>query len=383
MLLICEKWTGQTLMLTGEPADSIDDRDDSARGHVAIPTPFADTGRSAELPGISTNAASNDWVPLISLSLSDTDICVMHLLGCDRACPGGPFFSMDTANGGTALRDWECRFHERHGDATVIAQIKWKEGRLWFRWLPAASQVSRMNHLRNCVLRLATGPSSHCVQLRHPVTVPPLILRTTEESHAGWTIPSSPDPDAMRLMIRPPEELGASLPGPFFSLPMNHGKQWVQRERSDEASDLMFLLQTRLRGRLELSVTPGFRIGAGMPIVRLNPARLRDVKLGVEQEVRLRQSQLLSLPTNARGKAWGPGNAQILRGQILGQLESAWSTLRQLDGLAKEVSSLDKKAAWHFRITYESDDAVVVLLESRSQEHDAPPTPGIEDSQAK
>ena len=235
--------------------DSIDDRDDSARGHVAIPTPFADTGRSAELPGISTNAASNDWVPLISLSLSDTDICVMHLLGCDRACPGGPFFSMDTANGGTALRDWECRFHERHGDATVIAQIKWEEGRLWFRWLPAASQVSRMNHLRNCVLRLATGPSSHCVQLRHPVTVPPLILRTTEESHAGWTIPSSPDPDAMRLMIRPPEELGASLPGPFFSLPMNHGKQWVQRERSDEASDLMFLLQTRLRGRLELSVT--------------------------------------------------------------------------------------------------------------------------------
>jgi hypothetical protein len=348
---------------------------------VAILNPFAATGRSAGLPNISPDAASNDWVPLASLSLSDTDICVMHLLGGDRACPGGPFFSMDTANGGTALRDWECRFHERRGDATIIAQFKLEKGRLWFRWLPAASQGSRMNHLRNCVLRLATGPSSHCIQLRHPVTVLPMALRTTEESHAGWTIPSSPDPDAMQLTVQPPEELGASLPSPFFSLPINQGKQWVQRERSDEASDLIFLLQTRLRGRLELTVTPGFRIAAGMPIIRLNPVKLRDAKLEVEREVRLRQSQLLSLPTNSRGKAWGPRNADILRGQIQGQLESAWSTLRQLNGLAAEVLSLDKKAAWHFRITYESDDAVVVLLESRSQEHDAQTTPESEESQ--
>lgn len=363
--------------------DSIDDIGDSAPGHAAMPNPFAATERSTGLPGISTDAATHDWVPLASLSLSETDVCVMHLLGCDRACPGGPFFSMDTANGGTALRDWECRFHERRGDATVVAQIKLEKGRLWFRWLPAASHVSPMNHLRNCVLRLAIGPSSHCIQLRHPVIVPPITLRTTEESHAGWTIPASPDPNAMQLTVQPPEELGASLPGPFFSLPINQGKQWVQRERSDEASDLIFLLQTRLRGRLELSVTPGFRIGTGMPVFRLNPAKLRDARLGVEREVRLRQSQLLSLPTNSRGKAWGPGNAKILRGQIQGQLESAWSTLRQLNGLAAEVLSLDTKAAWHFRVTYESDDAVVVLLESRSQANDVQATPESVESREK
>ena len=66
--------------------------------------------------------------------------------------------------------------HIASGSKTKVGQFVQTDYQLGFKWLQEAAAIDGANYLRNCVLKIKTGTSTHFLRLRKPMIVPGFTL---------------------------------------------------------------------------------------------------------------------------------------------------------------------------------------------------------------
>jgi serine/threonine-protein kinase len=373
----------KTEPLKGEPAKSEPAKAPPSKTEVAaaepqpLPAPAAPPGNPFEgfptavsLPALEKMGKPAEEAvapaPLGTIKLDPKAHCYITLKGGKNAAKTRQSFTLEPANQGTALRDWEFKLQTEGGAPLVVATMSLKEDQLLFQWADAAIGNSVVPHLCNCVLSMTAGAGKHEVALRKPQILEPITL---ELDRGGMESKCSLDylPNSKQVVV----ELGPMEGGPTkFKLDPKtqlgalKDSTYLWLGNSDDALVLGFKIDVSMSAKtLELKGLPQYKIeGMTRPdrYVKTTANRLSQESLAKLQAATISVERLKRLPTSQNRQA------ETLKAQQLNlasqEVERAQRTQAQVEQLKQLAEAVGGKAKLHYRIYYEADDSTKVEL---------------------
>ena len=139
--------------------------------------PFKKYARTVDLPEVGIQK---------QVSLGKLILEKRHLLGAEILCVPSvhrskPIFILNRS--ADDRQTWDISYKKKKKTKPVIiAKLQKTPTELFFKWLPAASDVGPANYLRNCRIKLSTPTHSHWLTLRKPVKIEDFRFGTNQGS---------------------------------------------------------------------------------------------------------------------------------------------------------------------------------------------------------
>ncbi|WP_425613920.1 serine/threonine protein kinase [Anatilimnocola sp. NA78] len=338
--------------------------------------PFAGFAATAVLPKVPsgvTEAPAEMLVPVVLGPCKVPDentVIIARLKGANSAYGKGKMkFTLEAANGGTSLRDWDIKVGGEMSDApVVVATLSAKNDQLTFQWTADAIKQPAAPYLVNCALDLAAGNGKAVVALREPVTAEAIPITIDKRGQpAKFNIDLPPDPKQLMFEITAVEgdvpkvkydnkDIAADKSTTFF---------WVGNVETEMPLGIKIDTTVQNGKTVQVIALPHFKLEG----VNTRPEAYEKKKLqGLDQSI----NQKLQFATGALSQAAGLKDKKQ-KDEITQQatlaiepLQKAKAQLEQLVNLAKGLQSNGKI---QFRIYANAEDdsgeaAKIVLVQS-------------------
>ena len=271
------------------------------------PVPMFEIAAAVDLPRVPAADGSGAEPPTKVLGRINADPkagCFITLLGGTRAMKGRTEFSLRSAQGGTAPRDWEFIAMEPPDTEILLAKLSLPQNELLFEWTPDGLQHVAATHLRNCALRITVGQEKpHTVALRTPQSEAPVTLAALEKSPVviKFQIESLPDPAALRFEHKIADIKMALDPSAKTEA---KGDQWIYLGEGGGQSLFHLRMATSSTAKgVQVTLTPYLVLPKEKP-QRLTPALRKSLPVGALQEqkqlVEKRIAELAKLPRDQK-----------------------------------------------------------------------------------
>ena len=346
------------------------------------PSPFRNVAAAIDLPPVpSPDEKATEPFVLGKINVGPDAICYIELLGGDKAYKGDQTFSMRRGDSGLAERDWEALRHAGPADETpgqVIATLALRGKDLLFQWTKESQASKASNHLRNCLLALRTGSSSHVVRLRKPVQADALLVDLEKgQVRAQLDVPYPPDPEGVRVEI-------TKLEGAFPNATYKPGQTFEAQRGAvmilvgEPASQpLLFKVESTLTTKLQLGMTSMFSVPVGSPPQRLSKRTAQTLEKNV-QLVQSRKEVLMNglktLKDKNAVKQLRLSDKEVQRQIAFGeqQVSEIENGLTQIQQLQEYCKAVNAQGRIHFRVFYTVDSKKIDLVRTSAV---APPAP--------
>jgi hypothetical protein len=278
---------------------------------------------------------------------------------------------MRNADGGLAERDWEIFSRDGENDPeTKIAHMSIDDqSQLDFQWQAEAKTLPLSEHLRNCAFSFNCGGQSHVVALREAARVEGWVLDLKKPStKEEWTIDSVPDPAGIKIEI-------VGIQGSKFkvvppTIEAKEGEAWIEIE---EGGGLLSLkVETEMKRRVELSVTPHVKFSAGpVPLLSAGGVPQRCSAKQFETAMHATQANLHNTEITIKRLPQAINQAQgPLKNGLQQQLDRLQQTtqpalvaaLAEGQKLANFLQPVGGNLEIQFRVLYDADSIEVELL---------------------
>jgi len=322
--------------------------------------PFQDIQKLVSLPDVNATEPKG----IGSIHVPSGELCFIKLRGGEKASKGSQIFAMRNADGGLAERDWEVFLREgESGPDTKIAHLSLNDAsKLSFQWQPEAQSQEVASHLTNCALSLSCSGESHVALLRKPTQVEPAALDLEKPSmKQDWDIGMLPDPSAVFVEITGVKGAKYTVE-PTPRLDADKGEVWVKIE--DGGGLLSLKVETSLKKKLQITVTPHIKLSADTKPEKLNVRKLQQYTKTAQTATQQGQMMLNQLnqmmkakrmPEDQKRRTFGPRLA--LYESQLKKAQTALESCQKLDRMLKDV-----KLTMNFRVLYDADSSEVDLL---------------------
>lgn len=307
-----------------------------------------------------TAAAESPGKVLGKINIAENASCFISLYGGDAAVKGKTEFSLRSARGGTAPRDWEFMVKDAAAE-TMIATLALQANELKFEWTPDGLKNAVSPHLRNCALKINVGQDKpYTVALRTARVEPPASLATLEKSPVTvkFIVDALPNPTALRFEPK----MGDTKVIFEAAGSADKGDQWIHFGENKDQAILSVKMEpsTNAKG-VNILLTPYFSLPGDKP-QRLTAALRKKISLAeLQQQKNLalaRADQLKkSAPKDQAGKFQNESQ-QTQVNQMIGNLDAAITKLQKLEELLGKFNS----AQLHMRVYYDAHEAQVDLV---------------------
>lgn len=151
---------------------------------MPVGNPFEGFSKSVALPKLPTGMSEPTPEMLAAVVLGpckvpDEATVISALLKGGETANGKAKvkFSLESANGGTSLRDWDIKVVPAAGGTpTLIATVHAKNDQLLFQWKAEAAKQPAAPYLCNCLIELKAGNGKIEFALRQPVSLEPIVI---------------------------------------------------------------------------------------------------------------------------------------------------------------------------------------------------------------
>ncbi len=345
---------------------------------VPVGDPFVGFEKAVALPKLPAGMSEPTPEMLVAVVLGpckvpDDNLVISAVLkGGETAYGKGKMkFTLEPANGGTSLRDWEFKMAGGTIEKPlIVATMSAKNDQLLFQWLPEAARQAAAPYICNCVIELSAGNGKTQFALRQPVQMEPIAIGIEKRSPpARFKIDLPPEPKQLMFEIVAVEgdvpkvkydnkDLVADKETTFF---------WVGNVETE--MPLGIKVDTALQGGNIVQVTtmPHFKIE---PLTR--PAIYGKKELGnFKQEI----DNAMQGGNNMIQQAAKTGDAKAKselnqRGSLL--LEPAQKASAQFEQMLALAKGLQTNGKIHFRIYANAEDGKVELVNSNGAAAAAP-----------
>ncbi|MBC8871315.1 MAG: hypothetical protein H8E44_17965 [Planctomycetes bacterium] len=324
--------------------------------------PFAGLPSKITLPDLEVADAMDAQV-IGPIHVAPGELCFIKLRGGEHASKGAQAFGMRNADGGLAERDWEIFSRDGEDDPeTKIAHLSIDDqSQLTFQWQSEAKALPLAAQLCNCAFRFSSTGESHDLTLRQPEQVEAMTLdlkKTTTDRNC--TIEMAPDPTGIKIEIVGVQESKYKvMPAP--TIEAKQGEAWIELE--DGGGLLSLKVETDMKRRLEVAVTPHVKLAAGAPPQKCNAKQFGELFALAQRNLFDAERAIKQLP-QAIGQAQGPLKAGLQ--DQLARFEQAHPALvaavAEGQKLATFLQTVDGNMQIQFRVFYDADSTEVDLL---------------------
>jgi serine/threonine protein kinase len=333
--------------------------------------PFAGFPTSVELPKVAqgeSEPSAEMLTPVVlgPCKLPDDKLVVLaRLLGGETACGKTKVrFTVDAANGGTALRDWEVKVANASTpeNTTVIATLSAKNDQLSFQWTADAAKQATAAYLTNCALELTAGNGREVVALRQPVTVEPILMAFEKRSPpTKIAVEWLPDPKQLMFEIVNVESTAPKVKFDNKDLAADKDKTFFWMGNVETEMPLGMKLDTSISGGkfVQVLTTPQFRL-EGMPV----PASFAKKELTTVKgtiDLSLQKGNFMLQASSQEKDAKKKGEYKTQADAMLEPAQKANAQFEQMLALAKDLQTGGKI---HYRVYLNAEEAKVVLADS-------------------
>ncbi|HUE72296.1 MAG TPA: serine/threonine-protein kinase [Pirellulaceae bacterium] len=309
-------------------------------------------------------------------------LCLIKLKGGETAFRAGTKFLLESAQQGTAERDWEFKLQEGSETPLVIATMSLKKDQLAFQWSEEAAKHQAAPYLCNCVLTLAAGAGSHQVALRVPVTVEPIAAEVDQGAINEKVVVEYAPPGKQIVVEFGPLEGGPAKykMDPKQELSAFKDFTYLWAGNADDALYLGFKIDVSMSAKsLQITALPQYFVPGAMP----RPNRYIKTtarELGNDVANRLKAAEFAALVASKNPKADQKKQQEL---QAKGAREIAEKLAAQLEQLKETAKALDEGAKLHFRASYLAEDVKVELVSTGGPPPAAAAAPAAKPADAK
>jgi hypothetical protein len=295
----------------------------------------------------------------------DKLVVLARLLGGETACGKTKVrFTVDAANGGTALRDWEVKVANASTpeNTTVIATLSAKNDQLSFQWTADAAKQATAAYLTNCALELTAGNGREVVALRQPVTVEPILMAFEKRSPpTKIAVEWLPDPKQLMFEIVNVESTAPKVKFDNKDLAADKDKTFFWMGNVETEMPLGMKLDTSISGGkfVQVLTTPQFRL-EGMPA----PASFAKKELTTVKgtiDLGLQKGNFMLQASSQEKDAKKKGEYKTQADAMLEPAQKANTQFEQMLALAKDLQTGGKI---HYRVYLNAEEAKVILADS-------------------
>lgn len=336
-----------------------------------VGNPFVGFGKAVTLPKLP--AAMSEPTPEMLASIvlgpcklpDENTVVSMVLKGGETAFSKGKMkFTLQSANGGTSLRDWDIKVSGGLVETPItVAIISAKNDQLLFQWTAEAAKQAAAPYLCNCMVSMNAGTGKVDLALREPVSAEPIPIGIEKRNQpAKYNIDLPPEAKQLVFEILGVEgdvpkvkydnkELTADKDTTFF---------WVGNVETEMPLGMKIDTSVTNSGRTVQVITiPHFKL-EGMARPSMYAKReLQALSQNIESELQIGgamiQQAALVQDAKKKGELSQAGTLKIEPAQ------KAKAQFEQMQNLAKGLQSNGKIK---FRIYATAEDGKVELVNS-------------------
>lgn len=334
---------------------------------VPVGNPFEGFAVNTTLPPIEANNKPVATPPpaaiLGTIKLPPKALCSIQLKGGENAFKGKAKFTLEAAENGTALRDWEIKLSPDGVAAPeIIAKLNLKDDQFSFEWTADSLKFPAAPYLCNCLLAMSAGTGSHQLALRAPIVGNPLTVEFEKSSmNTKWTIDYPPNPKQIVLKIGPVEGAFPKYKvGPKEEISAAKDTTEVAVGNGEEALILIFKLDSSMVGKqITVISKPQFKLegmSTAQPLLKNVLKNMVPSAVKTLEAARQQQQLLITNPTIPPEQK---AQAELIANKKISEYEAQHAQAVQLQQI---VEGLQGKGKIHFQVHYEADDAKVPLI---------------------
>lgn len=327
--------------------------------------PFEGFAKSVSLPKLPPPTAPEvpadalAQVELGPMAVAPMAIVIMTLKGGEQAYkPGKNKFVLESADGGTALRDWDVRL-EGNASPVTIAKISGKNDKLFFQWTPEGAKTAGAANFCNCALEISAGSGKHQVVLRQPVVLEePLLIGIDKVAQPlKINLDAAPDPKDLIVEIVSMEGVGGATKIDKNQLDASKDYTFVWAGATPASMPLGIKVDTLTAGKgISVMAAPHLKLDGMTKAMRYTKKDFGALKGQVEFEM-ARGNQMLQIASKTADrnlKAQQTNEANIT-------MEAAQKANVQVQELTNILAAAQTGGKIHVRVFFKADELQVEL----------------------
>lgn len=340
------------------------------------PNPFRKLTQHLALPTLDTSdepaAGAFEPQPLGELFVKPGELFFVELHGGEAAYAGSRAFAL--VPNLTTERDWDVVMSRGAAESLKVAQLSVKDDKLWFQWLPEATEDPAAANFANCVLAMRTSLATHWSSLRVPVEAPPMEFELSKgTARVDYQIDAAPEADKVMVEIAALEGFPEHVFDPEQAIPAADETTFVRFGMPPEQ-----VLSLKIDTKMRKGIRAGVQISAGAHYKLEGMPRderfvEKDFK-NMQAKVTAQHQQLGVVIDSATKQLQKFNNKQKQQKQQLSQQILLWQNQlpvleaqkKQVEAVAAQLAAIQPVGKIHFRIYINAGEYQVDLLRSDS-----------------
>lgn len=327
--------------------------------------PFEGFAKSVSLPKLPPPTATEvpadalAQVELGPMAVAPMAIVIMTLKGGEQAYkPGKNKFVVESADGGTALRDWDVRL-EGNASPVTIAKISGKNEKLYFQWTPEGAKTAGAANFCNCALDISAGSGKHQVVLRQPVVLEsPLLLGIDKVAQPlKINLDAAPDPKDLIVELVSMEGVGGATKIDKNQLDASKDYTFVWAGTTPASMPLGIKVDTLMSGKgISVMAAPHLKLDGMTKAIRYSKKEFGNLKGQVDLEL-AKGNQMLQIASKTKDRTTQAQQMNLANTT----LEVAQKANVQMEELSNILAAAQNGGKIHVRVLFKADELQVEL----------------------